>query len=129
MSATAKTFLKSKDFSKTPLRGEKIKLFSRQRKFTTPFPQKLSILESLDIILFKLLESQIEIQVMGDEFEVEDEEGIKLDSTEIIGDALSRDEKMELRTSSSDPVKLYLKKMGSVALLTREGRGCHSQGD
>ena len=42
-------------------------------------------------------------------------------STEVAEDPLSVDEEAELRASSSDPVKLYLKKMGSVALLTREG--------
>jgi RNA polymerase primary sigma factor len=39
----------------------------------------------------------------------------------VVEDPLAAAEEEELRTSSSDPVKLYLKKMGSVALLTREG--------
>ena len=75
----------------------------------------------VDSILYKLTESHIEIQITSGDLETEEEEGIKLDGTEIIEDALSRDEKMELQTSSTDPVKLYLKKMGSVALLTKEG--------
>ena len=36
-------------------------------------------------------------------------------------DSVENEEKQYLKSSSSDPVKLYLKKMGSVALLTREG--------
>jgi RNA polymerase primary sigma factor len=52
--------------------------------------------------------------------DVDDEESEKT-STEVAEDPLTVDEEAELRASSSDPVKLYLKKMGSVALLTREG--------
>ena len=44
-----------------------------------------------------------------------------MDGTEIIEEALSKEEREELRSASADPVKLYLKRMGSVALLTREG--------
>ena len=32
---------------------------------------------------------------------------------------LSKEEKAELKSASTDPVKLYLKRMGSVALLTK----------
>jgi RNA polymerase primary sigma factor len=65
-----------------------------------------------------IIKNQIEVKF---EEEEEEEEGIKFDGTEIIEEALSKEEKAELRSASTDPVKLYLKRMGSVALLTREG--------
>jgi len=69
-------------------------------------------------VIHKILEARIEIK---DSVADEVEEGIRLDGTEIIEEALSKEEKAELRSASTDPVKLYLKRMGSVALLTREG--------
>ena len=51
--------------------------------------------------------------------EEDEEDGIKFDGTEIIEETLSKEEKAELRSASTDPVKLYLKRI--VALLTREG--------
>src|SRR5690606_39800457 len=50
-----------------------------------------------------------------------EEEEVEMTDLELIDEALSDAEEKELKASSSDPVKLYLKKMGSVALLTREG--------
>ena len=121
MSAAAvKTFLKSKDFFKLLEKGITQSSLTPE-EIHDAIPAKIVAPESVDSILLELQKSRIEIQATGDDFEIEDEEGIKLDGTEIIEEALSRDEKMELRTSSSDPVKLYLKKMGSVSLLTREG--------
>ena len=120
MSAMAKTFLKSKNFSKLLTRG-KSQTFLSPEEIHDAIPAKIIDPESIDVILFKLDEFHVDIQAINDEIELEEDEGIKLDSAEIIGEALSRDEKIELRSSSSDPVKLYLKKMGSVALLTREG--------
>ena len=66
----------------------------------------------------EIIKNQIEVKFEEAE---EEEEGIKFDGTEIIEEALSKEEKAELRSASTDPVKLYLKRMGSVALLTREG--------
>src|SRR5690606_35759869 len=71
---------------------------------------------SLDLIMDKIEEARILVKSP----EVDDEDSEKA-STEVAEDPLSVDEEAELRASTSDPVKLYLKKMGSVALLTREG--------
>ena len=81
-------------------------------------PVDIVLPEIIDEILLKIKELNIEIE-MAPEAEVD--EGIKLDGTEIIEEALSKEEREELRSASADPVKLYLKRMGSVALLTREG--------
>jgi RNA polymerase primary sigma factor len=71
---------------------------------------------SIDQIMEKIEEARIQVKTP----DVDEEETEKA-STEVAEDPLSVDEEAELRASSSDPVKLYLKKMGSVALLTREG--------
>ena len=81
-------------------------------------PVDIVLPEIIDEILLKIKELNIEIEMAP---EVEVDEGIKLDGTEIIEEALSKEEREELRSASADPVKLYLKRMGSVALLTREG--------
>ena len=120
MSVAAKTFLESKGFSKLLHKG-KGQTFLTPEEVNDAIPAKIIDPGSVDLILLKITELGVEIQSLGDEADVDDEEGIRLDGTEIIEGALSRDEKMELETSSTDPVKLYLKKMGSVALLTREG--------
>ena len=121
VSAITKTFLESRDFSRLLQRG-KTQSFLTPEEIHDAIPARIVDPESVDTILNKLLESQVEIQLADGELESEDdEEGIKLDGTEIIEETLLKDEKVELQTSSSDPVKLYLKKMGSVALLTREG--------
>jgi RNA polymerase primary sigma factor len=110
-------FLNSKEFSKLLLKG-------RDQNFLTPedindaIPASIIDAPSLDEIIEKIMEMKIQIRTPDLE---SDEEGIKLDGSEIIDEGLTQEEKMELRSSSTDPVKLYLKKMGSVALLTREG--------
>jgi RNA polymerase primary sigma factor len=71
---------------------------------------------SLDQIMEKIEEARIQVKSP----ELDEEEADKA-NTEVAEDPLTIDEEAELRASSSDPVKLYLKKMGSVALLTREG--------
>jgi RNA polymerase primary sigma factor len=71
---------------------------------------------SIDQIMEKIEEARIQVKTP----EVDEEEAEKA-STEVAEDPLTHDEEAELRASTSDPVKLYLKKMGSVALLTREG--------
>ena len=82
-------------------------------------PASIVTPEDIDALMMLLMKNQIEIQ--AEESEEEDEDGIKFDGTEIIEETLSKEEKAELRSASTDPVKLYLKRMGSVALLTREG--------
>ena len=118
--AAIDSFLKSKEFSKLITRG-KDQAYLTPEEIHDAIPASIVDVASIDSILMQLSEAKIDIQVGVDEETEEEEDGIKLDGTEIIEEALSRDEKMELKTSSTDPVKLYLKKMGSVALLTRDG--------
>jgi RNA polymerase primary sigma factor len=117
MSAIA-TFLSSKEFQKLLTKG-KDQSFLTPEEINDAIPTSIVDPDSIDAILNKLTEALIDIQ--SSEVEVEDDEGIRLDGTEIIEETLSREERAELKSSSTDPVKLYLKKMGSVALLTREG--------
>jgi len=72
--------------------------------------------QSLDQIMDKIEEARIQVKTTD-----LDDDDVEKSSTEIAEDPLALDEEAELRASSTDPVKLYLKKMGSVALLTREG--------
>jgi len=117
MSTPVLNFLNSREFGKLLSKG-------KEQNFITPeemndaIPASIIDPSSIDIIMKKLLENKIEVQLQE---ETEEEEGIKLDGTEIIEETLSKEEKAELRSASTDPVKLYLKRMGSVALLTREG--------
>ena len=118
--ASAVAFLKTKEFNKLLGRG-KDQSFLSPEEIHDAIPASIVDVDTLDTILETLIAANIEIQAAAEEEESEDEDGIKLDGTEIIEEALSRDEKLELKSSSTDPVKLYLKKMGSVALLTRDG--------
>ncbi len=111
------TFLKSRDFSKLLEKG-------RDNSYLTPeeindaIPASIIDPDLVDEIMLALQEAQVDVQ--EDVFEEEDD-GIKLDGTEVIEETLSKEERAELKSASTDPVKLYLKRMGSVALLTREG--------
>ncbi len=118
--SAAKAFLGSKIFEKLLVKG-KDQSFLTPEEIHDAIPASIVDTESLDQILLLVVEAKIEIQVSEEDEESEDEDGIKLDGSEVIEEALSKDERLELRSSSSDPVKLYLKKMGAVALLTREG--------
>ncbi len=119
LSTLVQAFLNSKEFNRLLTKG-------RDQSFITPeeindaIPAGIILASDIDAIMNQLIELKIEIQDSAVESD-EDEEGIRLDGTEIIEEALSREEKAELRSASTDPVKLYLKRMGSVALLTREG--------
>ncbi|MEE2743542.1 MAG: sigma-70 factor domain-containing protein, partial [Bdellovibrionota bacterium] len=110
-------FLNSKTFSKLLIKG-------KDQKFITPeeindaIPVSIVSQAELDLIMINIKESRIDVKAQVSE---EDDEGIKLDGTEIIEETLSKEERAELKSASTDPVKLYLKRMGSVALLTREG--------
>ena len=84
-------------------------------------PASIVDFEQVDLILIKIADANIDIKSVESEDEEDESGGIKLDGTEIIEETLSKEEKAELKSSSTDPVKLYLKRMGSVALLTREG--------
>lgn len=110
-------FLNSKEFSKLIVKG-KDQNYITPEEINDAIPASIVDPDLVDEIILKILEAKIDIQ--NQEFD-EDEEGIRLDGTEIIEETLSREEKAELRSASTDPVKLYLKRMGSVSLLTREG--------
>ncbi len=110
-------FINSKDFSKLLIKG-KDQTFLTPDEINDAIPASIVDPADLDEIMLKIEEMKIDVSYSELE---EDEEGIRLDGTEIIEETLSREEKAELRSASTDPVKLYLKRMGSVALLTREG--------
>jgi len=108
-------FLNSKEFTKLVLKG-------KEQSFLTPdeindaIPASFVDYHDIDELLFKLEEINISINQVSAE-----EEDTETSEIDLIDETLAAMEEKELKSSSSDPVKLYLKKMGSVALLTREG--------
>ena len=110
-------FINSKDFSKLLIKG-KDQSYLTAEEINDAVPASIVEPEAIDEIMLKIQEMRIDIQ---DETSEEEDEGIRLDGTEIIEETLSKEERAELKSASTDPVKLYLKRMGSVALLTREG--------
>lgn len=108
-------FLNSKDFSKLILKGKE-QSFLTPEEINDAIPAGMVDHEELDALLFKLEDLNINVNKVS-----EDEEESEVSEIELIDETLSAMEEKELKSSSSDPVKLYLKKMGSVALLTREG--------
>ncbi len=119
ISQAVMTFLNSKEFSRLLVKG-KDQSFITAEEINDALPAGVVLASDIDEIMNRIIELKIDVTDTAVE-EEEDEEGIRLDGTEIIEEALSREEKAELRSASTDPVKLYLKRMGSVALLTREG--------
>lgn len=113
----AVAFINSKDFSKLLIMG-KDQTYLTPEEIHDAVPASIVLAADIDAVMEKIINAKVEIQTPVSE---DDEEGIRLDGTEIIEEALSKEEKAELRSASTDPVKLYLKRMGSVALLTREG--------
>ncbi|MBC7539621.1 MAG: RNA polymerase sigma factor RpoD [Bacteriovorax sp.] len=113
------TFLNSKEFSRLLVKGRDQSSVTAE-EINDAMPAGIVLASDIDEVMNRFIELKIDITDAVVE-EDEDEEGIRLDGTEIIEEALSREEKAELRSASTDPVKLYLKRMGSVALLTREG--------
>ncbi len=110
-------FLKSKECEKLLSKG-KDQTFLTPDQINDALPASIVAPEELDEVLLTIQNENIDIQL--ELFEDEDD-GIKLDGTEVIEETLSKEERAELRSASTDPVKLYLKRMGSVALLDREG--------
>ena len=108
-------FLNSREFSRLIMKGKDQSYLSPE-EINDAIPANIVDPASIDQIMEKIEEARI--QVKSPEL---DEEEAEKTSTEVAEDPLTIDEEAELRASSSDPVKLYLKKMGSVALLTREG--------
>ncbi len=110
-------FINSKDFSKLLIKG-KDQNYLTPEEINDAIPVSIVDPEMVDEIMETIQEARIDIHNQETE---EDDDGIRLDGTEIIEETLSKEEKAELKSASTDPVKLYLKRMGSVALLTREG--------
>ncbi|MBT7610250.1 MAG: RNA polymerase sigma factor RpoD [Bacteriovoracaceae bacterium] len=115
--SVASVFINSKNFSKLLVKG-KDQNYLTAEEINDAIPASLVDVASLDEIMNKIFEAKIDLQEGNVD---EEDEGIRLDGTEIIEETLSKEEKAELKSASTDPVKLYLKRMGSVALLTREG--------
>jgi RNA polymerase primary sigma factor len=111
-------YFNSKEFTKLISKGLEYNSLTPE-EINDAIPASIVDSESLDLILARIFETKIDLKIP--EEEEEEEEGIRLDGTEIIEETLSREEKAELKTSSTDPVKLYLKRMGTVPLLTRDG--------
>ena len=108
-------FLNSREFSRLVMKGKDQQYLSPE-EINDAIPANIVDPTSIDQIMAKVEEAKIQVRTP----ELDEEEAEKA-STEVAEDPMSVDEEAELRASSSDPVKLYLKKMGSVALLTREG--------
>lgn len=108
-------FLNSKDFSKLLIKGKDQGNLSPE-EINDAIPASIVKPDDINEILLKLENARISIDIPDTE-EEDNEESM----ANFIEETLSNAEKKELKSSSSDPVKLYLKKMGSVALLTREG--------
>lgn len=108
-------FLNSREFSRLVMKG-KDQTYLTPEEINDAIPANIVDTASIDHIMEKIEEARIQVKTP----EVDEEEAEKA-STEVAEDPLTHDEEAELRASTSDPVKLYLKKMGSVALLTREG--------
>ena len=111
----ASAFISAKEFSKLIIKG-KDQGFLTPEEINDGVPASIVESGDLDMILMKLEEMNITINKV----DIEEEE-TEQSEIELIDEALSAQEAKELKSSSTDPVKLYLKKMGSVALLTREG--------
>jgi RNA polymerase primary sigma factor len=111
-------FYSSKEFQKLLLKGKDIGQITAE-EINDSMPANISDPKDIDEILAKIEDARINI-VFGEHDDEEEEEFFGT-SAESFEEALTAEEKEELRSSSTDPVKLYLKKMGSVALLTREG--------
>lgn len=112
MSAIITTFLNSKEFSKLLIKGKDQTVLSPE-EIHDAIPVHIVLPEDINQVLEKLENAKIMIKTG----EFDDDET----SESLMQEALNNEEKRELKTSSTDPVKLYLKRMGSVALLTREG--------
>ncbi len=111
----ASAFISAKEFSKLIVKG-KDQGFLTPEEINDGIPASIVEYIDVDLILMKLEEMNITINKV----DLEEEENEQTE-IELIDEALSAQEAKELKSSSTDPVKLYLKKMGSVALLTREG--------
>lgn len=107
-------FLNSRHFSKLLLKGKE-QSFLTPEEINDAIPVSIVNPDTVDEILKKLEMANIHLLLANNEMEEEIED----DGDELGGQV--RHDEVAQRTTSTDPVKLYLKKMGSVSLLTREG--------
>ncbi len=86
-------------------------------------PKEITLAKALDEFMQALEVNGINVSEPGtdDTIEDENEEDFFLADPENEEDEDKEDKKQEAESKGSDPVRLYLRKMGSVSLLTREG--------
>jgi RNA polymerase primary sigma factor len=117
MSSVAEAFINSKEFSRLIMKG-KDEGFLTADQISDDIPAKIIDHTDLDLILQKISEAKIQIKAKEELEEDQDEDEI---SGNLIEAETNKEGKYQIKSTSTDPVKLYLKKMGAVALLTREG--------
>jgi RNA polymerase primary sigma factor len=102
---------KKKELQKLVLMGKE-KGFLTYEEINDALPEEIAESESIDEVMSLLEDNYIEV--------VEKEKQFKQAKKQVAADK-EESEKEDALTRGLDPVRLYLKKMGSVALLTREG--------
>jgi RNA polymerase primary sigma factor len=108
------SFFNSKEFKKLLVKG-KAQTYLTPEEINDALAANIVDWKAIDSILTKIEQEKITLKLD----EEEDDDGQS--EIDLIEEVLAEKDKKELKSSSTDPVKLYLKKMGSVALLTREG--------
>lgn len=117
-------YFKSKEFEKLFNKG-------KDQGFLTPdeindgIPASIVSEQAIDEILEQFENEKIQIKSTEVDEQVANNDGIKLDGSEVVDEneeVVDEEESSpELRSSNADPVKIYLKKMGAVSLLSRDG--------
>ena len=116
----AADFLPQKDYKKI-LELRKMHGKLHYTEVNDLIPQEIQEAPRVDAVMYLLMDNDIEVEESekskgADEADEDDQPGEELD------EFLKRKQKEEeASVRSIDPVKLYLRKMGSVSLLTREG--------
>ncbi len=110
-------FLDSKEFSRLIMRG-KDQGHLTPEEINDAIPAKLNDFKDIDVVMEQIELAKIEVRSVEHD---EDEADTDLVNNVLNAQNDDEEEKYQLKSTSTDPVKLYLKKMGSVALLTREG--------
>ena len=118
--SAVRDFISSKPFLKLVSKGKEQNQLTPE-DINDAIPISIAEEKAIDEIMNTIIGMKIKVQ----EYEKDEEENdICIDEvTGIIEEALTKEEKSELQGASGsiDPVKLYLKRMGAVPLLTREG--------
>jgi RNA polymerase primary sigma factor len=102
---------KKKELQKLVVMGKE-KGFLTYEEINDALPEEITESDSIDEVMSLLEDNDIEV--------VENEKQFKQAKKQVAADKEEL-EKEDALTRGLDPVRLYLKKMGSVALLTREG--------